>query len=135
MKKKKFQSFKKTKTIRKSTTVLVIIALILTLESGIDKMLLRDKSRNYVLLVSKRNHKMAKLNLLITKLTKILMSKIKLQQNQKWIKLEKIHAVNLLFFKVVEIKMFLLPCSIWKTRFLLLSRKVKSFHFTRLSRI
>ena len=57
------------------------------------------------------------------------------QQSQKWIKLQKILVTSLLCFKATEIKMHLLPYSIWKTIFLLFSIDLKSFQFNRLSKI
>ena len=69
-----------------------------------EKMLLKGKNRNSVLLVSKNSQKVEIINLLIKKLFKIIMSKIRLQQNQKLIMLQKILVANLLCFKVTEIK-------------------------------
>ena len=59
---------------------------------------------------------------------------IRLQQIQKWIKLQKKLVASLLCFKVAEIKMCLLPCSIWRASFSLLIKKLNFSNFNRLSK-
>ncbi len=60
---------------------------------------------------------------------------IRRQQIQKWIKLLKIHAASLHFFKAKENKTCLLPCSIWRAHFHLLSKNLKSFQLNILIKI
>ena len=133
MKKKKLKKYQKILTIIKSTTVLIVPNVI----SGYrpEKMLSKGRNRNSVLLVSKHLKKIEILNLIIKNVLKIIMSKIRRQQSQKLIKLQKILVASLLFFKARENKTCLLLCSIWRAKFFLLSKNVKSFHCNRLSRI
>ena len=116
------------------TTALALTAPKLTLGSEIEEMLLKGRSWNSVLFASRKSQK-AILNFFIKKLLKIITSKIRLLQIQKLIKLQKILAASLLFFKAKEIKMSLLSFSIWRVNFLLLRKNFKSFQLNRLSKI
>ena len=135
MNQKKLKKYQNILTIKKSTTVLVLTAL--KLESGysIEKMLKKDRRENYVLLASRQPKKVEILNLIIQEFAKIIMIKIRPLRIQKWMILQKILVVNLLYFKVKEIKMYLLSISILRASFPLLRKNVKTLQFNRLSRI
>ncbi len=116
------------------TIVLELTAKKLALELEIEKMLMKGRRRNFVLLASRQSLKLIKLSLFIKKLSKILTNKIRRQQSQKWIKLQKIPAASLLCFKAEETKMHLLPFSTWRASFPLLIKNLKSSQFDRLSK-
>ncbi len=97
-------------------------------------MLKKDRRENYVLLASRQPKKVEILNLIIQEFAKIIMIKIRPLRIQKWMILQKILVVNLLYFKVKEIKMYLLSISILRASFPLLRKNVKTLQFNRLSR-
>ena len=107
-KKKKLKKYQKILTFIKSTTVLFVPNVI----SGYrpEKMLSKGRNTSSVLLVSKQLKKIEILNLIIKNFIKIIMIKIRLQQSQKLIKLQKILVASLLCFKVAENKTCLFPC-------------------------
>jgi len=78
-----------------TVTIFIIVVIVQKLESefNIEKKLLKDKSCFFVLLVSNQTQKIKILKVLIINA----MSKIRLQQTQKWIKLWKILVASLLF--------------------------------------
>ena len=78
-----------------TVTIFIIVEYVQKMESEFDKekKLSKDKSYFFVLLVSKQTQKIKILKVLIINL----MSKIRPQQSQKWIKLWKILVASLLF--------------------------------------